>query len=147
MAKYELVVIYDPHLEEGDQKTQLDRTKELIARRGGDVVNVDIWGKKKLAYPIRKKGDGYYAVYTFTGEIEGSALGEIERNLRLNESVLREMITRVPKPKPPRKVKVKKPRPATANVASYHGSERRVYPEARSAGQAGAAAMGEEENE
>jgi small subunit ribosomal protein S6 len=140
MAKYELVVILDPFLQDADYPTQLDRVKEQVARRGGEVANIDIWGKKRLAYMIEKKGEGYYAVVTFEGNLDGAAVTELERNLRLNEQILRSMITRVPAPKPQRKVKPRKPR--QAGVEAYQGGERRHYPEARSAGQAGAAALG-----
>ena len=137
MAKYELVVIFDPFLQEAETNALVDRVKEAITRRGGAVTNVDVWGKKRLAYAINKKPEGFYVVITFEGEIEGTAVAEIERSLRLNESVLREMVTRVPMQKPQKK-KVKK-----AKGSDGAQSERR-YHETYSAGQAGQAVSGPE---
>lgn len=147
LARYEMVAIFDPFLQEPEYNTLIDRVKEAITRRGGQISNVDVWGKKRMAYMIQKKIEGFYVVISFEGKIEGTALAEIDRNMRLNEQVLRSMITRLPEPKPAKKVKPRKPRPAT--VEGYQGGERRQYPEARSAGQAGAAAMGgrSEDNE
>lgn len=139
MAKYELVVILDPFLQDPEHAAQIERVKEQITRRGGEIVNIDLWGKKRLAYQIRKKSEGYYAVITFQGDLESAALAEVERSLRLNENVLREMLTRIPAPKPPRKEKKKKAKPAQGQAESD-----RRYAEARSAGDAGAASMAPE---
>jgi small subunit ribosomal protein S6 len=141
------MVILDPFLQDAEYPAQIDRIKELLAKHGGEVANVDAWGRKRMAYMIAKKQEGYYAVLSFEGKIEGPAINEIERQLRINDNVLRAMITRIPEPKPAKKVKPRKPR--AANVEGYQGGDRRYYPEARSAGQAGAAALGhgEETNE
>jgi small subunit ribosomal protein S6 len=130
MANYELVVILDPFLQDAEHAAQLERVKEQIARRGGEVTNVDIWGKKRLAYQIAKKTEGYYALLTFSGEFDGNAIAEIERSMRLNENVLREMLTRIPTPKKPKKQKARKAKSTPANL------------ETRSAGDAGAAVAG-----
>ena len=137
MAKYELVVILDPFLPEGETETQIERVKDSIARYGGQVTNVDLWGKRRLAYAINKKPEGFYAIITFEGELEGTAVAEVERGLRLNESVLREMVTRIPTPK------VRKQRVKKAKGADSSQSERR-YHETYSAGQAGQAVTGPE---
>jgi small subunit ribosomal protein S6 len=142
MAKYELVVIFDPFLTDEEHVAQVERAKESVVRRGGEVTQVDVWGKKRLAYLIEKKAEGFYAVISFQGDLASPALAEIERSMRLNESCLREMLTRIPDPKRPRKVKVKKPKAAPATVDSYRGDERRTYADTRSAGDAGAAAAG-----
>jgi small subunit ribosomal protein S6 len=141
MAKYEAVVILDPFLPETDYPAQVDKVKEIITRRGGEVTAIDTWGKRRMAYPIQKKQEGYYIVLSFEGEVDGAAIGEMDRGMRLNETIMRGMITRIPKPPKPRKVKVKKPRPA--NVESYQGGEQRHYAQARSAGDAGAATVTE----
>lgn len=137
MAKYELVVIFDPFLQETETTAQVDRVKESITKRGGEITNVDVWGKKRLAYDINKKPEGFYVVITFEGELEGTSVAEIERAMRLNESVLREMVTRVPAPKFHKK-KVKK-----AKGAEGSQSERRFH-ETYSAGQAGQSVTGPE---
>jgi small subunit ribosomal protein S6 len=143
MAKYELVVIFDPFLTDEQHTEQVERVREQVVRRGGEVLNVDVWGKKRLAYPIAKKQEGFYAVVLFQGTLDSASLSEIERSMRLNESCLREMVTRLPEEKPNRKpVKVRKPKPAAVPVDNYRGDERRSFVETRSAGDAGAAAAG-----
>ncbi len=96
MAKYELMLVVDPFLEEADTQAMVEKAQEQIKRRGGDVTQVDPWGKRRLAYPINKKVEGFYALFTFEGEIDGAAIAEIERNLRLDEKVMRVMVTRIP---------------------------------------------------
>ena len=137
MAKYELMVIYDPFLEEADQGALIEKTQEQIKRRGGALSNVDTWGKRRLAYPIAKKHEGFYTLFSFEGAESGAALYELERSLRLDEKVMRVMLTRIPNPKKPAKVKVKKPRAAQqAQSEVQYGAGSRT--ETHSAGQAGA---------
>ena len=136
MAKYELMIILDPFLEEADTTAELDKAQEQIKRRGGTLTNVDPWGKRRLAYPINKKLEGFYALLNFEATSEGAQLAELERTLRLDEKVMRVMLTRIPDPKKPRKVKVKKPKPAAqANTEVQYGSAGRGYAERESAGQ------------
>lgn len=130
MAKYELMVVLDPFLEEADTTAELDKAQEQIKRRGGTLTNVDAWGKRRLAYPINKKLEGFYALLSFDADSEGSQLAELERSLRLDEKVMRVMLTRIPDPKKPRKVKVKKPKPAgQASTEVQYGSAGRGYSE------------------
>lgn len=131
MGKYELVVIYDPYLQDADYENQIGKLTEAITKRGGTIANSDIWGRRALAYPIAKKSEGYYAILTIEGAMDATALSEIERSLRLNETVLREMLVKVPEPKP------EKPSKKKAKAAAAEG-ERRVFTETRSAGDAGA---------
>jgi small subunit ribosomal protein S6 len=111
MPNYELVVLFDPYLEDEAYSQLVEKTKELVAKRGGEVTNVDTWGRRRLAYPIAKKVEAYYIVFSFTGTLGDAALSEITRNLRLNESVLRVMLTRLPelKEKAAKAKKVKAP--------------------------------------
>ena len=139
MAKYELMVINDPFLEDADQNAMIEKIQEQIKRRGGALTNLDPWGKRRLAYPIAKKQEGFYVLFAFEGDGDGAALHELERTLRLDEKVMRVMLTRVPKPKKPAKVKAKKPRPAQQHAGTevqYGGAGSRT--ETHSAGQAGA---------
>jgi len=107
MAKYELMLVVDPFLEEADTNAMVEKGQDQIKRRGGNVTQVDSWGKRRLAYPINKKLEGFYVLYMFEGEIEGAAIAEIERTLRLDEKVMRVMVTRVPAPKAPKAKKAK----------------------------------------
>jgi small subunit ribosomal protein S6 len=131
VPNYELVVIYDPFFQDADYAAELERLKELISRRGGEVSNVDVWGRRRLAYPISKKLEGYYVVASFSGNIPGKDLADVQRTLRLNENVLRVMLTRMPEIKKSKAKKAEKPA--------------KVEVETRSAGDAGAAAFGSAE--
>lgn len=94
-----------------------------------------------MAYSIAKKEEGYYVVFTFEGNLTEAAIAEIERAQRLNESVLRHMVTRMPAAKPPRRdKKERKAGRAQSAAENYQGGERRQ--ETHSAGQAGAASSG-----
>ncbi len=91
MRKYELVCIIQPDLDEPAFNGVIDRVKGWISESGGSVDKVDIWGRKKLAYPIRKQRDGQYVLLNLS--LEPTATGELERNLRFQESVIRHMLT------------------------------------------------------
>ena len=67
MNKYELMVIIDPALEDDKKEAAIENVKSIIAE-AGEVSATDVWGLKKLAYPIQKKTEGYYVVMQFTGE-------------------------------------------------------------------------------
>ncbi|MDD4278804.1 30S ribosomal protein S6 [Candidatus Sumerlaeota bacterium] len=111
MAKYELVVIWDPYMSDDDYKFQVEKGKDQIARRNGEDIVADVWGKRVMAYEINKKPEGYYVVYSFSGDLENAQLQEIERSFRLNETVLREMLVVLPKEKVGKPVKTRRPAP------------------------------------
>ena len=80
MGKYELAVVVNAQIDDEARTAVVDRCKELIARFGGTVGEVDDWGKKKLAYEIQKMNEGYYYFIKF--EADGSAIAEIESFMR-----------------------------------------------------------------
>lgn len=91
MRHYELAYIADPDLDEQALSDLEERVKGWIDAAGGKLTNLDQWGRRKLAYPIQKKGEGFYV---FMGvDMPPQACTEVERDLRLNESILRYMIT------------------------------------------------------
>jgi small subunit ribosomal protein S6 len=92
MREYELMVILDPELEERTVAPSLDRFLNVVRQGGGSVENVDIWGRRRLAYDINKKSEGIYAVVTMTSTPEVAK--ELDRQLGLNESVLRTKLIR-----------------------------------------------------
>jgi small subunit ribosomal protein S6 len=109
---YEILVIFDPRPTDEDIAALLTRLQENLKSLGGDVTKAESWGKRRLAYDIRKQREGTYAV------IECSAapavIKEFERQLGLNEQVLRYLSTRVP---PKKRVRsAPKPQPAAAPV-------------------------------
>ncbi|NLE71019.1 MAG: 30S ribosomal protein S6 [Actinomycetales bacterium] len=92
MRQYELMVILDPDVEERTVAPSLDKYLSVVTTAGGTVDNVDIWGRRRLAYDIKKKSEGIYAVVDFTATPETAK--ELDRQLRLNEAVLRTKILR-----------------------------------------------------
>jgi small subunit ribosomal protein S6 len=92
MRQYELMVILDPEIEERTVAPSLDKYLSVVTTAGGTVDKVDIWGRRRLAYDIKKKSEGIYAVVDFTANPDTAK--ELDRQLRLNEAVLRTKILR-----------------------------------------------------
>ncbi len=92
MRNYELMVILDPNLEERTVQPSLDTYLNVVRNDGGSVDNVDIWGRRRLAYEINKFAEGIYAVVTL--QAEPATVKELDRQLTLNESVLRTKVIR-----------------------------------------------------
>ena len=92
MHDYELMVILDPETDERTVAPSLEAFLEVIRKDGGTIENLDIWGKRRLAYEIKKKSEGIYAVVNFTATSEATA--ELDRQLRLSEAVMRTKVLR-----------------------------------------------------
>jgi small subunit ribosomal protein S6 len=92
MRHYELMVILDPDLEEKTIAPSLDAFLGVIRSDGGTVEKVDVWGRRRLAYEINHKVEGIYAILDVTAE--PAAVKELDRQLNLNESVLRTKVLR-----------------------------------------------------
>ena len=92
MRDYEVMVILDPSLEERTIEPSLDKYLNVIRTDGGTVENVDVWGKRRLAYEVKKNAEGIYAVITL--KAEPATVKEFDRQLTLNESVLRTKVLR-----------------------------------------------------
>lgn len=92
MRKYEMMIILDPGLEERTVQPSLEQFLNVITTRGGTVDKVDTWGRRRLSYEIAKKPEGIYAVVDLTAEPD--AVKELDRQLNLNEAVLRTKILR-----------------------------------------------------
>ena len=90
MRNYELSVVLFSTLSEEEKVATLEKVKELITRFGGEITNVDDWGKRKLAYEIEKQREGFYYFIQFNAET--SAPAEIESRIRIMEPVLRYLI-------------------------------------------------------
>ena len=93
MREYELIFIVHPDLEEAATNEVVDRVKSWITEAGGTINKVDLWGKSKLAYPIRKQNDGQY--FFMLIQMAPTFIAEMERNLRFQEPVMRFLITAV----------------------------------------------------
>jgi small subunit ribosomal protein S6 len=90
--QYELMVILDPEIDERTVAPSLDKFLNVIRNDGGTIDNVDIWGRRRLAYEIQKKSEGIYAVVNFTAN--SAATVELDRQLKLSEAVLRTKVLR-----------------------------------------------------
>lgn len=90
--QYELMVILSPEIDERQVAPTLDKFLKVITNDGGSVDNVDVWGKRRLAYEIQKKNEGIYAVVNFTATSE--ATQELDRQLKLNEQIMRTKVLR-----------------------------------------------------
>ena len=86
------MVILDPSLDERTVAPSLETFLNVVRKDGGSVGNVDIWGKRRLAYEISKNAEGIYAVIDLTAE--PATVNELDRQLKLNESVLRTKVLR-----------------------------------------------------
>ncbi len=89
--EYELMYIVRPDLDEEQVRATMDEVTSMVAGRGGEVVKSSLWGRRRLAYLVAGFHDGYYVVAET--RLPGDQLGEIERQLRLSETVIRHMIT------------------------------------------------------
>lgn len=92
MRHYEVMVILDPSLDERTVEPSLEKMLGVVGNEGGKVDKVDIWGRKRLAYEISKQAEGIYAVVDLTAE--PATVSELDRQLGLNESVLRTKVLR-----------------------------------------------------
>ena len=106
---YEILVIFDPRVTDEEATALLTRLQETLKSLGGEVSKAENWGKRRLAYDIRKQREGTYAVIECAAV--PSVLKEFERQLGLNEQVLRFLSTRVPVKKRDRSAP-KQPAPA-----------------------------------
>ena len=92
LRQYEIMIILDPEIEERTVAPSLDKYLSVITTDGGSVDKVDIWGRRRLAYDIKKKSEGIYAVVDFTAT--PATAKELDRQLGLNEVVLRTKVLR-----------------------------------------------------
>lgn len=92
MHQYELMVILDPEVDERTVAPSLDKFLNVIRNDGGTIDNVDVWGRRRLAYEINKKAEGIYAVVDFTAT--PAATKELDRQLGLSEAVMRTKVLR-----------------------------------------------------
>jgi small subunit ribosomal protein S6 len=92
MRRYELMIILDPNIEERTVAPSIDQFLGVVKTDGGSVEKVDVWGRRRLAYDIKKKSEGIYAVIDLTAQPD--TVKELDRQLNLNESILRTKVIR-----------------------------------------------------
>ena len=93
MRKYELVCVVQPELDETAFKGVVDRVSSWITETGGSVDKVEVWGRRRLAYQIRKQREGQFVLLNVT--LDPKSTSGLERNIRYLETVLRHMLSAV----------------------------------------------------
>ena len=91
MHKYELVCMIQPDLDEASFTGVIERVKGWVTKSGGSVDKVDIWGKRRMAYKIRKHRDGQYVLFNIS--LNPQSTSGLEQNIRYQETILRHMLT------------------------------------------------------
>jgi len=92
LKNYELVVIFDPSLEEEAIDKELSKITSLIEKEKCKVSDIDKWGVRKLAYPIKKQENGYYIIVYFKGE--SAVISELDRVNKINDKILRHLVVK-----------------------------------------------------
>ena len=92
MRKYEVVVIIDPDVDDRQVNGLLDKPLAGLTKAGGTVDEIDVWGRRRLAYQIKKKSEGIYAVVNVTAEPD--VVKELDRQFTLNEQIMRTKVIR-----------------------------------------------------
>ena len=105
MNQYEVMYVIDTALEEGARSELINRFSNIVTANGGNVDRVDEWGKRRLAYPINYKTEGYYVLMYMTAPADLPR--ELERNLQISESVLRYLVIRFEGPIPAKREPLK----------------------------------------
>ncbi len=92
MRKYEIMVIVNPDVDDRQVSALVEKPLDVITKSGGTVDNVDVWGRRRLAYDIQKKSEGIYVVVNVTAE--PAAVKELDRQFTLNERIMRTKVIR-----------------------------------------------------
>lgn len=93
MNKYEATFIVRPDLEEAAIQEVIEKVKGIITNNGGEIVNVDNWGMRKLAYEVKKNRTGYYSCFQFNGV--AVTVDELKRNFRIMDVIIKDMVIRL----------------------------------------------------
>lgn len=92
MTKYEIMFILSTHLTDEEKKESVAKVEDILAKAGAQGISTEIMGERKLAYPIKKKENGYYVLTNFV--IDGTKLIDVETKLNITESLLKYMIVK-----------------------------------------------------
>jgi len=93
MRSYELGFVIHPEVEQSDVTQAVDKVGQYVSAGGGEVTSVDVWGRRVLAFPIRKQKEGTYVF--LHAQLDPQAIQELERNLKLDEEILRYLLLRL----------------------------------------------------
>lgn len=92
MTIYENIVILDALLSDEEINTQIEKTRSIIEQHGLQIIKTDIWGRKRLAYLIKKRRDGYYVLFYFIVKESASRIKDLDKRFRIEENLLRHII-------------------------------------------------------
>ncbi len=135
MNRYEMIYIIDAELEETARKELIEKVSALIVNNGGEIEKVDeTWGKRKLAYAIDYKTEGWYVLVNFKAPVELPR--ELERNLQINENVLRYLVIKLVEKKHSVKPRAERPAPVAAPAGEAAPAEEAAPTEAAPAAEA-----------
>jgi small subunit ribosomal protein S6 len=134
MRQYEVVYIIDPQLEEGQQNALVERFENLVRDNGGEIQLVDRWERRRLAYEIQGRREGYYVVMNFRGTQATEA--ELNRVFGITDGILRSMIVRMDERRADKAIAEAK---AAAEAKAKAQEEARLAAEAAAAAEAQAA--------
>ena len=122
MNRYEMIYIIDADLEEAARKELIEKVSALITNNGGEIEKVDeTWGKRKLAYAIDYKTEGWYVLVNFKAPADLPR--ELERNLQINENVLRYLVIKLVEKRSSVKPRAERPAPVAAPVEEAPAAE------------------------
>ena len=122
MNRYEMIYIIDADLEETARKELIEKVSALITNNGGEIEKVDeTWGKRRLAYAIDYKTEGWYVLVNFKAPVELPR--ELERNLQINENVLRYLVIKLVEKKHSVKPRAERPAPVAAPAEEAPAAE------------------------
>ena len=96
MNSYEVIFILDPVLTEDGVEAEIGAVREVVAKKGGEVAEVQKWGKKRLAYEVKKRRDGQYILMKVGGP--GGVVTDLDRHFRITETILKGMVVRAEAP-------------------------------------------------
>ena len=123
MQQYDLNVILDPNLNEAQLRLEKDAIAAQVERVQGEIRDLDEWGNKRLAYPIRKLNEGYYLIYKLS--LSENAPRQLTTNLRLRDNVMRVLVTR---DRPEQRTRKEAPRSETPAEARPEAPETPAAP-------------------
>src|SRR5574337_1016223 len=92
VSQYEVIIILDPALTEDGVETEIGGVRDVVAKKGGELLEVQKWGKKRLAYEVKKRRDGQYVLIKVKGT--GELVADLERHFRITEAVLKGIVVR-----------------------------------------------------
>ncbi|WP_234118388.1 30S ribosomal protein S6 [Clostridium hydrogenum] len=95
MNKYETLFILNPSLDEENINANVEKFKDVIQNGGGEIENVDLWGKRKLAYEIKKLNEGFYVLINFKADAQLPK--ELDRVFRISDNIIRHLIVSLEK--------------------------------------------------